>query len=169
MQTTLLLTSLLLMRTTNAQAPSHLDVDPRLTCQTGQVPSLACTEPLPVDEQCTCTCGDGAKFNQTRPDFTGSIPLPPALGDGEKMDHKPCTKEIIQPWIQISMPHRVGSFEPSEVSSNIIDNPMDSILLVADARQRCQNFVVFIDDVRVGVTSGTGPLDGAWCGDYGEE
>jgi len=84
------------------------------------------------------------------------------------MQGKPCTTEIIHPWINISMPRTANTLEPSTISSNIIDNPEDSILLVADSRQRCQNFVVYIDDVRVGVTSGEGALDGTWCG-TGEE
>lgn len=132
------------------------------------MPSLSCAEPLPVDEQCSCTCRDGAKFNQTRPDFTGSIPITPSLGDGEKMEGKPCTTDIIHPWIELSLPRNANTLEPSTISSNTIDNPEDSILLVADSRQRCQNFVVYIDDVRVGVTSGEGALDGTWCG-TGEE
>jgi hypothetical protein len=66
------------------------------------------------------------------------------------------------------MPHEANTFEPSTISSNIIDNSEDSILLVSDSRQRCQNFLVFIDNVRVEVTSGEGALDGSWCGS-GEE
>jgi hypothetical protein len=58
--------------------------------------------------------------------------------------------------------------ESTDVVSNVVDIPEDSVFLVADARQRCQHFEVYIDDKLVGETFGEGPLDNSWCG-TGEE
>ncbi|KAH8642358.1 hypothetical protein IG631_05300 [Alternaria alternata] len=50
-----------------------------------------------------------------------------------------------------------------------VDILEDSVLLVADARERCQHFEVYINDQFEGETFGDGPLDNSWCGDVGEE
>jgi hypothetical protein len=92
----------------------------------------------------------------------------PGLGDEIQIDGTPCITEIIQPWTKISLPHKAGTLESSDVVSNIVDIPEDSIFLVADSNARCQHFEVYIDDELVGETSGEGPLDDSNCG-TGEE
>jgi hypothetical protein len=106
-------------------------------------------------------------FNQTRPDLPGSIPITPGLGDGAKIEGEPCTGKIIQDWTYIELPHEKDSLEPTGVRSRVVYIPEDSILLVADARQRCQHFEVYIDKELKGQTFGEGPLDNSWC-DKGE-
>lgn len=80
------------------------------------------------------------------------------------MPGKPCLGKILREWEEISMPRKPHTLEPSDISSTFFDNPEDSILLVADSSQRCQHFVVYVDDKRVGVTNGEGALDASPCG-----
>jgi len=80
------------------------------------------------------------------------------------MPGKPCTTKILREWEEIAMPRKPNTFEPSDISSTFFENPEDSILLVADSSQRCQHFVVYVDDRRVGVTDGEGALDASRCG-----
>lgn len=129
-------------------------------------PALACAEPTPVDDACTCSCRNGVVYNTTRPDFSGSI-LPPPV-NGNQIDGKPCTAEIIIPWTQVTLPHKYCTLEPSTIGSQEVDIPDDSVFLVADSEQRCQHYEVYINGQHVGETSGTGELDGFRCGS-GEE
>jgi hypothetical protein len=107
-------------------------------------------------------------FNQTRPELSGSNPSTPGLPDGSQIDGTPCTTEIIQPWTKIVLPHKIDTLESTDIVSNLVDIPEDSVFLVADANRRCQHFEVYINDVLVGETFGEGPLDNSWCG-TGEE
>lgn len=62
------------------------------------------------------------------------------------------------------LPHKADTLESTDVVSNVVDIPEDSIFLVADSNQRCQHFEVYIDDELVGETTGEGPLDDSDCG-----
>jgi hypothetical protein len=62
------------------------------------------------------------------------------------------------------LPYKPNTLESTDVVSNVVDIPEDSIFLVADADKRCQHFEVYIDDELVGETSGEGPLDDSDCG-----
>lgn len=92
----------------------------------------------------------------------------PGLGDDIQIDGTPCITEIIQPWTKIVLPHKANTLESTDVVSNVVDIPEDSIFLVADADKRCQHFEVYIDDKLVGETFGEAPLDDSDCG-TGEE
>ena len=132
-------------------------------------PSRTCAEPLPVDDECTCTCRDGAVYNQTRPDLLGSVPTTPGTASGSQIVGTPCTEEIIQTWTKLVLPHKKYTLEPTEIVSGVVDIPEDSVFLVADSQQRCQHFEVYIDGQLAGETFGDGPLDNSWCGEVGEE
>ena len=96
MRSLIFLTSLFFCRVSSAQSLSSMPLDELPTCSNGMppssrqmnddshlhillgyAPSLTCAEPLPVDDKCTCTCRDGAVYNQTRPDLLGSVPTTP--------------------------------------------------------------------------------------------
>jgi len=155
----------------NGMPPSsrQMNDDSHLHILLGYAPSLTCAEPLPVDDKCTCTCRDGAVYNQTRPDLLGSVPTTPGTAGVVQLPDHPCTKEITQSWTKISLPHKADTLEPTEVVSMYVDILEDSVLLVADARERCQHFEVYINDRFEAETYGDGPLDNSWCGDVGEE
>ena len=108
-------------------------------------------------------------YNQTCPDLLGPIPINPGTASGSQLPDHPCTKEITQPWTKISLPHKANTLDPTEVVSMYVDILEDSVLLVADARERCQHFEVYINDQFKGETFGDGPLDNSWCGDVEEE
>lgn len=88
----------------------------------------------------------------------------PGLGDDIQINGTPCITEIIQPWTKISLPHKAHTLESTDVVSIPVNAPEDSVVLVADAGARCQHFEVYIDDERVGETTGEGPLDNSDCG-----
>ena len=48
--------------------------------------------------------------------------------------------------------------------SHTVNVPEDSVFFIADSNRRCQHFEVYVDDVSVGETDGTGELDNMWCG-----
>ncbi|RYN19707.1 hypothetical protein AA0119_g8403 [Alternaria tenuissima] len=169
MRSLIFLTSLLYCRVSSAQSLSSMPLDALLTCQNGYALSLTCAEPLPVDDECTCTCRDGAVYNQTRPDLLGLVPTTPGTASGSQIVGTPCTEEIIQPWTKLVLPHKKYTLEPTEIVSGLVDIAEDSVFLVADSQQRCQHFEVYIDDQLAGETFGDGPLDNSWCGEVGEE
>lgn len=133
-----------------------------ITCQNGYTPSLTCNEPVPV--MCPCTCADGATFIQPRPSNLQPVAPAPDLGVPQKLVGEPCTAEVITPWTKIYLPHKAGTLEDSEMFSNIVNVPDNSIFAVADSDGRCQHFEVYIDGQAVGETTGTGPLDRTDCG-----
>lgn len=69
----------------------------------GYILALTCAGLLFIDEKCTCTCSDETRLNHTRPDATGSIPKTPSLRDGQQMEGRSYTREILYPWREISM------------------------------------------------------------------
>jgi hypothetical protein len=62
------------------------------------------------------------------------------------------------------LPHKANTLESTDVVSNVVNIPENSIFLVADADKRCQHFKVYIDDELVGETSREGPLNDSDCG-----
>jgi len=100
-------------------------------------------------------------FNQTRPDPpTALVPEPVS----QQLTEKPCLSDVFVPWTKIKLPHAVGTYEPSEMYSEHVEVPEESVFVVADSADRCQHFEVFVDGEKVGVTNGDGPLDGSRCG-----
>ncbi|KAL6160242.1 hypothetical protein ACJBU6_01589 [Exserohilum turcicum] len=164
MRTTLALANALLCVFVHAQSPVDMFPGSMMTCQSGYAPSLTCSDPVPVDELCSCTCRDGATFNQSRPSPSDIVVPPPTLEPARQLVEKPCTTEVITPWTEIRLPHERGSPEPSEMFSNIVNLMEDSFLAVADSNGRCQHFEVYIDDELIGETYGTGELDNTNCG-----
>ncbi|XP_014556629.1 hypothetical protein COCVIDRAFT_99271 [Bipolaris victoriae FI3] len=135
-----------------------------VTCQSGHVPTLTCEDPVP--EACSCTCSDGMTFNQSRPPVVDPAPppAPPPVEPPVQLDDKPCTTEIIESWQRLELRHEKNSYEPSEMKTKDINYPEDTILVVADAKKRCQHYEVTIDGEVIGTTYGTGPLDNFDCG-----
>ncbi|MDO3398173.1 hypothetical protein QWJ41_20845, partial [Nocardioides sp. SOB44] len=82
----------------------------------------------------------------------------------QRLATKPCTGDELTPWQIINVRRAGGTLQDSTLESTTIDNPEDSILLVADSINRCERFEVYIDGLLVGETSGEGPRDNYLCG-----
>ncbi|EMD69168.1 hypothetical protein COCSADRAFT_31928 [Bipolaris sorokiniana ND90Pr] len=142
-----------------AQFGSTLNDGMPITCGTGYVPSLTCDTP---NGMCSCTCGSGAVYQKPESSLnTGSDPLD--FSSPQRLATKPCTGEVLMPWQHINVRRTAGTVQDSAIGSIPIDNPEDSILLVADGSNRCERFEVYIDGVLVGETSGEGPRDNYKC------
>jgi hypothetical protein len=81
-----------------------------------------------------------------------------------QIESKICTTAILQPWVHMDMNRPANTLNPSNIATRAVNNAEDSILVVSDSVNRCEQFEVYVDGILIGETSGKGLLDGKVCG-----
>jgi hypothetical protein len=85
-----------------------------------------------------------------------------------RLESKPCTTEILQPWARVEVKRQPNTLAVSTIGTQAVEHAEGTILLVSDSANRCERFKVYIDDKLIGETSGEGLRDNRVCGSADE-
>lgn len=80
-----------------------------------------------------------------------------------RLESKPCTTEILQPWARVEVRRQPNTLAVSTIGTQAVEHAEDTILLVSDSANRCERFEVYVDDKLIGETSGEGLRDNRVC------